>query len=330
MATAAGTPTLAGPKEDRANRVVVFAVPDDTEALLSQFQQLLGITTLDARIRLHGLPGILRDKLSSQDAEALVGAIQQLGVDAQVLTAADYPDLSHAVTVHHVRCSGLAFEIVPNPSTAIESIGWDRVGVISVADVPLDGAHHATVPRTVMVRSSPRKNDAAFTTPFHGVEMWIIVCREYNEDPVFRALVQPTQFAARRRTIFPARARAKAVPMVGWPAKSSSRPGVKMRTRAAHSGRVGGRRNAVSDRFISRAICCNSSSVSPTGSGEALDRRGRVGAHVDELRPRLHQRMRLRRQQRAGIRQLQLLPALGRAALDRIELSLFHHCCCAL
>ena len=36
----------------------------------------------------------------------------------------------------------------------------------------------------------------------HGVDMWIIPMREYNEDPVFEALVSPTTMAARRRTIY--------------------------------------------------------------------------------------------------------------------------------
>lgn len=36
----------------------------------------------------------------------------------------------------------------------------------------------------------------------HGVEMWIIPTREYNEDPVTWALVSPTTMAARRRTIY--------------------------------------------------------------------------------------------------------------------------------
>lgn len=36
----------------------------------------------------------------------------------------------------------------------------------------------------------------------HGVAMWLIICREYNEDPVFFSLVSPTTFAARRRTIY--------------------------------------------------------------------------------------------------------------------------------
>lgn len=36
----------------------------------------------------------------------------------------------------------------------------------------------------------------------HGVDMWVVTMREYNEDPVFKALVSPTTFAARRRTIY--------------------------------------------------------------------------------------------------------------------------------
>ncbi len=36
----------------------------------------------------------------------------------------------------------------------------------------------------------------------YGVSMWVIPMREYNEDPVFWALVSPTTFFARRRTIY--------------------------------------------------------------------------------------------------------------------------------
>ena len=32
----------------------------------------------------------------------------------------------------------------------------------------------------------------------HGVDMWVVTMREYNEDPVFRGLVSATTFAARR------------------------------------------------------------------------------------------------------------------------------------
>ena len=36
----------------------------------------------------------------------------------------------------------------------------------------------------------------------YDVQMWIVDCREYNEDPVFFAIVSPTTFACRRRTIY--------------------------------------------------------------------------------------------------------------------------------
>src|SRR5262245_24043924 len=36
----------------------------------------------------------------------------------------------------------------------------------------------------------------------HAIDMWIVPMREYNEDPVFPALVAPETFAARRRTIY--------------------------------------------------------------------------------------------------------------------------------
>jgi Xaa-Pro aminopeptidase len=36
----------------------------------------------------------------------------------------------------------------------------------------------------------------------YGIDLWVIPMREYNEDPLFRALVSPTTFAARRRTIY--------------------------------------------------------------------------------------------------------------------------------
>ena len=36
----------------------------------------------------------------------------------------------------------------------------------------------------------------------YKIDMWVVPMREYNEDPVFAALVSPTTFAARRRTIY--------------------------------------------------------------------------------------------------------------------------------
>jgi Xaa-Pro aminopeptidase len=36
----------------------------------------------------------------------------------------------------------------------------------------------------------------------HGIDMWVVPMREYNEDPIFIAITSPETFAARRRTIY--------------------------------------------------------------------------------------------------------------------------------
>jgi Xaa-Pro aminopeptidase len=36
----------------------------------------------------------------------------------------------------------------------------------------------------------------------HGIDLWIVPMREYNEDPVFASITAPETFAARRRTIY--------------------------------------------------------------------------------------------------------------------------------
>ena len=36
----------------------------------------------------------------------------------------------------------------------------------------------------------------------HGIDLWVVPMREYNEDPVFSSITAPDTFAARRRTIY--------------------------------------------------------------------------------------------------------------------------------
>jgi Xaa-Pro aminopeptidase len=36
----------------------------------------------------------------------------------------------------------------------------------------------------------------------HGIDLWVVPMREYNEDPVFAAITAPDTFAARRRTVY--------------------------------------------------------------------------------------------------------------------------------
>src|SRR5947209_11342522 len=36
----------------------------------------------------------------------------------------------------------------------------------------------------------------------HGVDLWVVPMREYNEDPIFASITAPETLAARRRTIY--------------------------------------------------------------------------------------------------------------------------------
>ena len=50
-----------------------------------------------------------------------------------------------------------------------------------------------------------RKRLDTFLAPLmrkHGIDLWVVPMREYNEDPIFTAIAAPETFAARRRTIY--------------------------------------------------------------------------------------------------------------------------------
>ena len=89
------------------------------------------------------------------------------------------------------------------------------VFLVPPARADAQSAHHAadTVARPVgtlrdQADEQQRWLDTRMTTVLpalmrkHGVDMWVVPMREYNEDPVFTSLVSPTTFAARRRTIY--------------------------------------------------------------------------------------------------------------------------------
>lgn len=63
-----------------------------------------------------------------------------------------------------------------------------------------------------------------------------------------------TRVSEPERLMSPMLASTNAVPMVGWPAKGSSVPGVKMRTLRVCCGSFGGRTNVVSEKLNSRAM----------------------------------------------------------------------------
>jgi hypothetical protein len=160
--------------EAAAFRVVVFASPDDPQQLLAALRERLHLTEIDARVRVRNLPGVLPERLNQHAAQELVSAVRSLGIDAEAIAPDDWPDLRHAPKAHHVRCTAAGLEVVPVSGTAVERIAWDRLALISIADVPLDESHRFAPAATGVIRGARRRTDKEFTTPVRGPEMWIV------------------------------------------------------------------------------------------------------------------------------------------------------------
>lgn len=157
-------------------RVVVFAIPDDSEALLDVLSRHLGLNPIDARIHLHGLPGVLADPLEEEPAAQLAAAIRALGVEAISVAEEDLPDLGHVEPSHHVRCTPAGLECVEPTGAVRQTLPWEHVALISVADVPLDATHHVAPEHLIVVHAGPgRVRPAAVgTPPVRGAEMWVV------------------------------------------------------------------------------------------------------------------------------------------------------------
>jgi hypothetical protein len=157
-------------------RVAVFAVPEDEEAFLQVLRDDLGLNAIDAKVRLHGLPGLLPDQMTEPVAARLAAAIRELGVEAQPVQDHELPALEHAPTVHHVRCTTEGLELVGTTGALEETLPWPWFALISIADVPLEAVRHYRVNPTAVIRAGPgRVSPPTLDKPaVRGAEMWIV------------------------------------------------------------------------------------------------------------------------------------------------------------
>ena len=73
----------------------------------------------------------------------------------------------------------------------------------------------------------------------HGIDMWVVPMREYNEDPVFSSITAPETFFARRRTIyvFFDKCAVDRHGRVARPASNGSRSAARRRAASSRRGR---------------------------------------------------------------------------------------------
>src|SRR6476660_4820426 len=97
-----------------------------------------------------------------------------------------------------LRCAVLAALIHPTPAGAQERLA---PGALPPADRPFGTLRD----QAAMQQQWLKKRLDTFLPALmrkHGIDMWVVPMREYNEDPVFSSIVAPDTFAARRRTIY--------------------------------------------------------------------------------------------------------------------------------
>jgi hypothetical protein len=181
--------------------VVVFAMPEDTDALLQALRRSLSLNPVDARIHVHNLPGLLPDRLLQDKAEHVAAAIRDLGVDAGVVPEPEVPDLAHATTIHHLRCGDDGLEVIASSGALQERIAWSRLALLSIGDVPLDSSRHSIAKPMAVIHSAPGIGSLELQTPtVHGAELWLIVEAPLQVFRVDHHLMNYEYLADRRTT----------------------------------------------------------------------------------------------------------------------------------
>jgi hypothetical protein len=168
-------PASAEQRTEAQYQVAVFAVPDERETLVPILGLIPGLSLIDARVRLHDLPGILPERLDAETADRLVTQLRSAGVNAVKAAESDVPRLEHRPTVHHLRCVSGGLEFVGAGGTRERVLPWEELALVSIGVVPVDRSHHEIPKPTAVIHAAPGIHGAQTDThAAHGPEMWLV------------------------------------------------------------------------------------------------------------------------------------------------------------
>lgn len=156
-------------------RVVVYAAPDDPDALKQLLVEQLGMTGIDAQIQIHALPGILLPLLERGLAERLVGRIEELGLAAGVIHRDHVPHLEHPRPLHHARCTESGVDIIDLHGKAQEHIAWADVELISMGFVPMEKSRYFSGASLGAAMTAPHYEQSMKEFQSRGgTELWLV------------------------------------------------------------------------------------------------------------------------------------------------------------
>lgn len=167
----------AGPEQrtEAHYRVAVFAVPEERETLVPILALLPNISAIDARVRLHDLPGLLPERVDADTADRLVTELQSAGVNAKKFDETEIPRMERRRTLHHIRCVSGGLEFVGADGETEVVLPWEELALISIGVVPEERAHHDIIPPRTLVHSAPHVYGSDIVAKGgRGPEMWLV------------------------------------------------------------------------------------------------------------------------------------------------------------
>jgi hypothetical protein len=123
-------------------RLVVLRAPTDHTLLGEVFRDQLHLNGIDALGRARRMPGVLKDHLTREQAEALAVAIREAGWEAVAVPVNELPDPAHAETVHHARCSESGLALMGLSGEVESQIAWEAVRLLCIGEAPLETSRH--------------------------------------------------------------------------------------------------------------------------------------------------------------------------------------------
>lgn len=162
-------------------RVAVFGVPDDADDLSRVLERVLGMHATDAHVQARAAPGVFLERLSRETAEALVAAIAETGLQAQVVAESELPCLHDASIIHNARCLEEGLEVLDLHGRIADRIAWGDIDLVSVGQTPHETGRRMVDAPMVALKSARRTERGAVEQVLSpGPQAWIIAANPFR------------------------------------------------------------------------------------------------------------------------------------------------------
>ena len=132
---------------DNSYRLVVFATPEDPQAVRDLLCGVTGIHPTDAMLWVNKAPGVWPRPLAEGEVRELLDGLYELGVPAEARHVDHMPELAPARNVHDAACLPEGFRVKGLRGEPTHWVPWDKIEVISAGRIPQDDEFRGVIPQ---------------------------------------------------------------------------------------------------------------------------------------------------------------------------------------